>query len=153
MIEFIVPAVFLIFGVACVIRPEPIGLAFCRFGKATWRMSTFGLTDMARFYPEDKAARTFRFLGIGFILLSLPWIFFAYASFSGPGAFAAMHESKAYLKEHHGSAATYELSTQSASTPEGDYFVKYRYGERTGTLRATWKGDRYVFTEEATTNR
>lgn len=153
MIELIVPAVFLVFGVACVIRPQPIGLAFCRLGKATWRMSTFGLTDMARFYPEDKAPKIFRLIGIGFILLSLPWVSFAYASFSGPGAFAAMHESKAYLKEHYGSSATYELSAQSAATPEEDYFVKYRYGGRTGTLRATWKGDRYVFTEETPTNR
>jgi len=86
MIELIVPAFFFAFGIACLVRPLQIGVAFCRLGKATWKISTFGLTDMGRFYQEEKAAATFRKLGAGFILLSLPWAFIAYFSFSGPGS-------------------------------------------------------------------
>ena len=111
-------------------------------------MSTFGLTDMRWFYPEDKAAWIFRRLGIAFVLFSIPWVLIAIFSFSGPGAFAAMRESRSYLNQLHGPSLTWKVSTQSVSSGAGDYLVTYRYGERAGTLRATWKGDHYVFSEE-----
>lgn len=148
MIEFVIPAILLSAGILCVIFPRQIGLAFCRFGKASWRMSTFGLTDMARFYPEEKAPKIFRILGVAWILFSIPWIAIAVSSISGPGAFAAMRESRTYLSEHHGSAGTWKLSTQSLSSSDGDYLVTYRYGQHAGILRATWKGDHYEFAEE-----
>jgi hypothetical protein len=101
MIEFVIPAIMLSVGILSVIFPRQIGLAFCRWGKASWRTSTFGLTDMARFFPEEKAPKIFRILGIAWILLSTPWFGIAIASVSGPGAFAAMRESRAYLSQHH----------------------------------------------------
>jgi hypothetical protein len=148
MIELIVPAALIVFGIACVIRPQQIGVAFCRFGKATWKASTFGLTDMRRFYPEEKAATTFRVIGIGFILLSLPWVFIAYSSFSGPGSFAAIRESRGYLNAHYGSANRWNLSTQPVPARADDYLVTYRYGNHTGTLRAVWQDGHYLFSEE-----
>jgi hypothetical protein len=147
MIEFVIPLVFLGFGIACIVRPQQVGVAFCRLGKATWKISTFGLTDMRRFYPEEKAGSIFRKLGIGFVVLSIPWVFIAFFSFSGPGALAAMRESRGYLSAHYGSAGRWKLSTESVPSAESDYLVTYRYGERVGILRATWQGDHYVFSE------
>jgi hypothetical protein len=112
-------------------------------------MSTFGLTDMRWFYPEDKAPKIFQILGIALVLFSILWGIFAVLSVSGPRAFAAMRESRAYLKEHYGSATNWSLSTQSATSGEADYLVIYRYGDHTGKLHAAWKGDRYAFSEES----
>jgi len=42
---------------------ENIGPSFCRLGKRIWMAGTFGRTDMAKFYPEDKAPRIFRIMG------------------------------------------------------------------------------------------
>jgi len=45
-----------------------IGSMFCRIGKKVWRICTFGLTDMAVFYPEEKAGRIFRLMGGGMMV-------------------------------------------------------------------------------------
>lgn len=148
MIEFIIPAVFIVAGILCIIFPQRIGVAFCRLGKATWRTSTFGLTDMARFYPEDKAPKIFRLLGVAWILLSIPWVLFAVSSVSGPGAFAAMRESRGYLREQYGSVSSMELSTQPVTAKDGDYLITYRFGAHAGILRASWRTDHYEFKEE-----
>lgn len=151
MIEFVIPLVLLSAGVLCLIYPRQIGAAFCRLGKASWHASTFGLTDMRWFYPEEKAPKIFRIFGVALILFSIPWGIMAVASVSGPGAFAAMRESRGYLSEHYGSAGSWSLSPQSASSGDGDYLVTYRYGEHSGILRAAWRGDHYTFSEEKKT--
>lgn len=148
MIEFIIPAVLLLAGILFVIYPRQIGTAFCRMGKASWRASTFGLTDMRWFYSEEKAPKTFRILGIAWMLFSIPWFVIALGSLSGPGAFAAMRESRSYLSEHYGFTANLKLSAQSIPSDEGDYLVTYRHGDRNGRLRATWRIDHYVFSEQ-----
>lgn len=132
----------------CLVYAQRIGPAFCRLGKAIWRTSTLGLTDMRWFYPEEKAPKIFRIFGVALILFSIPWGIIAVASVSGPGAFAAMRESRSYLSERHGSAGSWQLSTQSISSSESDYLVTYRYGDQAGILRAIWKGDHYEFSEE-----
>ena len=148
MIEFIIPAVLLCAGILFLIYPRQIGVAFCRLGKAIWRASTFGLTDMRWFYPEEKAPKIFRMLGIAWILFSIPWIVIAISSISGPGMFAAMRESRGHLSERFGSSSTWSVSAQPVLTHDGDYMVQYRYGEHSGTLYAAWKGDHYSFSDE-----
>lgn len=148
MIEFIVPVFLLSAGGLCLLFPRQIGVAFCRLGKASWRLSTFGLTDMRRLYPEEKAPKIFRILGVVLILFSIPWGIVGVASASGPGAFAAMRESRGYLREQYGSKGNWSISTRAAPDGANDYLITYRYGEHRGTLLATWKGDCYAFSEE-----
>lgn len=148
MFEFAIPVVLLLAGIICLAYAQWIGPAFCRLGKAFWRVSTLGLTDMRWFYPEEKAPRIFRSLGVALILFCIPWGIMAVVSVSGPGAIAAMRESRIYLSDRHGSAGSWQLSTQSLASSEGDYLVTYRYGDRSGVLRATWRGDRYEFSEQ-----
>ena len=57
----------------------PLGIGFCRLGKAVWRIGTFGLVDMASIYDEASAPRNFRRLGIvncvmGLILIVIAWL-------------------------------------------------------------------------------
>ena len=147
MIEFIISIALLSAGIFCLIWPRQIGVAFCHLGKASWRVSTFGLTDMRWFYPEEKAPKIFRSFGMALILFGVIWGIIAIVSVSGPGAFAAMRESRGYLKEQYGAVSSYNLSAHAAPSGNGDYVVIYRYGQRNGNLHATWKGDHYVFSE------
>lgn len=148
MFEFAIPVVLIFGGILCLVYAQRIGPAFCQFGKTIWRTSTLGLTDMRWFYPEEKAPVIFRIFGIALILFSIPWGIFAVASVSGPGAFAAMRESRVYLSDHHGSARSWRLSTRLVASSESDYLVTYHHGDRAGVLHATWKGHHYVFSEE-----
>jgi len=148
MFNFAIPMVLLLGGILCLVYAKRIGPAFCLLGKAIWRTCTLGVTDMRWFYPEEKAPKIFRIFGVALILFSIPWDVFAVASVSGPGAFAAMRESEDYLRIRHGAAGSWQLSPQSVASSESDYLVTYRYGDRSGTLRATWKVDRYEFSEE-----
>ena len=148
MFEFYIPAIMLGAGILCLIYPHQIGVGFCRLGKAIWRVTTLGLTDMHWFYPEEKAHKTFRLTGIFLILFSIPWGIMVAASFSGPGAFAAVRESRTYLAGHYGSADSWGLSPKSnLYGGDGDYLVTYRYGTRSGILHAEWKSDHYAFSE------
>ena len=64
---------------------SPIGIGFCRLGKAIWRFGTFGLTDMAKLYPENKAPMLFRIFGIFLILWDI-WFTTAWIT-QGPESF------------------------------------------------------------------
>ena len=147
MIEFILPGIMLLMGILFLLFPGPIGVAFCRMGKANWRAMTFGKTDMARFYPEEKAPTIFRVLGVAWILLSIPWLYMAFASLSGPGALAAIRQSRTYLSEHYGSSGSSKLSATPVSSGASDYVVTYQYGGHAGTLNASWQKDHYVLSE------
>lgn len=71
-------------------------------------------------------------------------------SVSGPGAFAAMRESRGYLKDSYGpSSMEWSVSAKSASSGEGDYQVEYEYAGRTGSLHATWTGEESLFSEDS----
>jgi hypothetical protein len=148
MIEFGIPVLVFAAGVLCLRFSKQIGVAFCRMGKASWRMNTFGLTDMGRLYPEEKAPRIFKIFGVALILFSVPWGVFGVLSFSGPGTFAAIRESRLYLNDTYGdSNGGWSFSAKSAPSGEGNFVVRYRYGDHRGTLLAPWKGDRYSFGE------
>ena len=66
-------------GLLFVIFPKPIGVGFCRLGKRTWKGHEDDLAGKARQemqrafpafspYDEAKAPKTFRFLGVVFLL-------------------------------------------------------------------------------------
>ena len=148
MIEFLLALIPLGLGIVCLFRPKQVGLAFCCLGKTIWRVSTFGLTDMRWFYPEDKAPRIMRMLGIMLILAGIISGVIAVLSVSGPGAFAALHESRVYLSERFGSPRDRSnMSATSAATEDGAYLVTYRYGQHSGVLHASWEQNHYMFTE------
>lgn len=150
MTEFLIfSPILLIAGVLCLKYPRQIGIAFCRLGKAIWRVGTFGITDMAFFYPEAKAPRVFKTAGIMLIIFSIPFGVIGVLSLSGPGELDAMRECSGYLKSTYGATnKDWELSARSADTGLDDYFIDYRYDDHKGTLRATWKSDHYIFIEE-----
>jgi len=58
-----------VIGDVMLILAKPIGVAFCRLVKANWRMLTFGKTDMARYYSEQRAPITMRIVGAGLLVL------------------------------------------------------------------------------------
>jgi hypothetical protein len=70
-LEVIVPTIFLILGTLFAVFPRRSGLIFSTIGRWTWRIGTFGLTDMRWFYPDDRKPNTMRLLGIGWILMAI----------------------------------------------------------------------------------
>ncbi len=147
----IVPIVFFVFGVLSVIFPERLGIGFCRLGKTIWKIGTFGFTDMRWFYPEDKAPRIFRTLGILFIVVSLPFFAFWFGVGSGPNSFTAMNQAKSYLRSHFGKSSTWSISTRentinSEDPTVGHCLIEFEYAGHSGVLRGTWTTDeRFVF--------
>jgi hypothetical protein len=135
-------------GLVMVIFAKPIGIGFCRAGKAQWKALTFGKTDLAMFYPEDKAPVIMRVIGCGVLVMSLSLIFVAGNPFRGPGRFKAMSEAKDYLTRVYGSSSgPWNFSASRLSTDDSVIIVEYRFGGRVGSLRGQWLGDAYEFTE------
>jgi hypothetical protein len=94
-IDFIILPIFVLaFGIACFVFPKQTGVGFCRLGRRIWKLTTFGLTDMRWFYPEDKAPSLFRLSGIFVILLGVWLVIVSALSFFGPGSFYAMREAE-----------------------------------------------------------
>ena len=147
--ELIFPILFISLGLAMVIYPGQLGRGFCKLGKATWKVSTFGLTDMRWFYPEDKAPKIFRLMGIFWILFGVIFLSIIGVSYFGPNGFAAMREAKIYLKEHHGDSSTgWSFSFSEGDQGMDSVIVRYRYGEHSGSLMGIWNGDQYEFVEQ-----
>ena len=146
MFEILFPLPFLVLGVLMTFKREKFAEWFCALGKATWRLNTFGLTDMAPLYREKKAKQTFIILGPVFLCAGLLLSGWTYLSFSGPGSFCAMRESRAYLKSLYGDSATWKVSSSFAAV-DGSVDLSYKYGDHAGKLRGIWRKDHYVFTE------
>ena len=146
MFEILIPVPFLVIGIAATFFRERTVEWFCRYGRATWKRTTFGLTDMAAFYQEDKARQTFRLLGPIFLCVGLLLVWVCFQAFNGPGSFAAMREARVFLEHSYGASGGWKLSSQAADSA-GTVIVEYRYANRAGTLRAIWNGHHYEFTE------
>lgn len=139
----------IILGLVMLILAKPVGVAFCKFGKALWKAATFGKTDMAFFYPEDKAPMIMRICGGAFATFGIAFLFLAGFPFRGPGQFKAMSEAKNYLSEVYGSSSGgWKLSTKNVSEDSTVVFVEYQFGDKAGSLKGEWVVDRYQFTEE-----
>jgi hypothetical protein len=144
MFEILFPLPFLILGFLFTFYREKAVIGFCRLGKAIWRHSTFGLTDMAFFYQEERAKKTFRLLGPIFLCVGLMLCWFSYLSFSGPGTFAAMRESRSFLASIYEDAGTWKVSGSTAAD-DGSVDIDYQYGSHIGKLHAVWVKDHYIF--------
>lgn len=154
MFEILFPVPFLVIGVAATFFRERAAEWFCRAGRALWRRTAFGLTDMAPFYQEEQAKRVFRLLGPVFLCAGLLVAWTSVQSFSGPNTWAAMRQARGYVEAKHGdSGRGWEFSASSRSDDTVE--VTYRYGTAHGRLLATWKNDHYEFTElpEASTGQ
>jgi hypothetical protein len=148
MFGIVLPVCLIFAGILGVIYRERAGLIFCKVGKAIWKISTLGLTDMHWFYPEEKARRIG--LQLGLMLCFFGFIFGAtsLASFSGPGSFAAMYQAEGYLKNRYGDSSEYSFSSRAVPDKASDEIVHYEYSGKKGNLRASWDGKKYTFTEE-----
>src|SRR5712691_5494492 len=105
-----------ILGLIMLIFAKPLGIAFCRAGRANWRMLTFGKTDMARFYSEERAPLTMRIVGAGFLLFGIVFLYQLGFPFKGPGRFKATAQAKAYLSTMYGSpTGNWRISPKSES--------------------------------------
>jgi len=139
----------IIIGAIMLLFAKPVGAAFCKFGKATWRIATLGKTDMAFFYPEDKAPMIMRLVGGSFIVFGIMFLAIAGFPFKGPGQLKAMSEAKDYLNETYGSSpSSWSLSAKSESSNNTIVSVGYRFNQHSGVLHAEWIGERYRFTEK-----
>lgn len=146
MFEILFPLPFLAIGIAATFFRERTAEWFCRFGRALWRRTTFGLTDMAAFYQEEQAKRVFRLLGPVFLCAGLLVAWASVQSFSGPNTWAAMRQARSYVEAKHGASSggwKFSASSRSDDTVE----ISYRYGAKEGRLLAIWKTDHYEFTE------
>jgi hypothetical protein len=146
MFEILFPLPFLTLGFLFTFHREKAVIWFCRLGKTVWRHSTFGLTDMAYFYQEERAKKTFRLLGPIFLCCGLMLCWFSYLSFSGPGTFAAMRESRSFLASKYEDAWTWKASASTAAD-DGSVDIDYQYGTHIGKLHAVWVKDHYIFAE------
>ena len=127
---------------------KPVGAAFCKFGKATWKVGTFGMTDMAFFYPEDKAPRIIRLVGGAFVVFGIMFLVLAGFPFKGPGQFKAMSEAKDYLNTTYGdSSGSWKFSSKSESSDDTVVRVDYSFGPHSGSLVGEWSVDHYKFSE------
>lgn len=141
------PLILVLLGAVSFFYAKRVGPLFCRIAKAQWKVLTLGRTDLGQLYPEDKAPKVFRLVGLIFLIVGLAFGSMEMASLSGPGQFAAMDESKEYLERTYDVSGNWELSTRMAYTHEDDYLVIYTYGSKSGVLHARWNEDHYVFTE------
>jgi hypothetical protein len=149
MFGILLPICLLISGIFALIYRQQAGLLFCRVGKAIWRVSTFGLTDMHWFYPEDRAPRIGVQLGLILCLFGIIFGSFSTLSLSGPNSFAAMYQAQTYLKKTYGDSNDgYSLSSKAIPGAANDVIVHYEYSGKVGNLRASWDGKKYNFTAE-----
>jgi hypothetical protein len=149
MFGILLPICLLVSGVLALIYRQQAGLLFCRVGKAIWRVSTFGISDMHWFYPEDKSPRIGLLLGLMLCFFGITFGSISVMSFSGPNSFAAMYQAEDYLKKTYGDSKDgYSLSCHAAPDKANDEIVHYTYSAKTGNLRASWDGKKYTFTEE-----
>ena len=155
----IVPIFFFVLGLSIAFFPRHIYKGFCKLGKSIWRTSTFGLTDMSIFYPENKEPIFIRLFGImisiiGVIFLSI-WLYFGV----GPNSFNAMRQASGYLKSKYGNSSSYAFSSSentidSKNPLDGYCLIKYKYAGHTGTLRAKWTKNRcFIFEENQDKNQ
>ena len=145
----ILPLGFILAGISALLYQTEAGLLFCRIGKWTWRISTFGLTDMRWFYPEDRARRIGLKLGLMFCLFGICFGTFSLMSLSGPNSFAAMRQAQDYLKKSYGASSNgYSFSCRSVPGAGNDVIVHYEYSGKVGDLRGSWDGSQYKFSEE-----
>lgn len=129
--------------------PVQLGIAFCRIGKFIWRTSTFGLTDMRWFYPEDKAPRMMKITGICLILGSLLFTGLYAASFSGPGSLSALREANEYLGKTYGSAGeSWNIAVSQDDSEAKVVTIKYSYVDNIGTMKGVWNGTSYDFSRQ-----
>ena len=143
------PIILIIFGSICLIFPHQIGIGFCKLGKWIWKTSTFGLTDMGWFYPEDKAPYLFRIFGIFFLAGGIVFLAFFSLSFSGPGSLFAMREANIYLYESYGdSGGNWSISASKDNDDGTNVTITYRHGNKSGILKGEWDGQKYVFSEQ-----
>jgi len=137
-----------ILGLIMVIFAKPFGIAFCRVGKANWRMLTFGMTDMGRFYNEQRAPLTMRLVGAAFLIFGIIFLYQLGFPFNGPGRFKATVEAKAYMSAKYGTpTGNWRISAKSGTPDNTVVIVDYLYDGQTGSLRAEWQDDRYKFSE------
>jgi hypothetical protein len=145
----ILPYVFVIFGLIVAVYSQQAGLLFCKAGKAIWKISTFGLTDMHWFYPEDKAPRVMRQTGICFCLIGMVFVALSIYSLSGPNSFAAMSQAQDYLEKTYGDSQDgYSFSCHAIPNETNGVIVHYEYSGKTGNLHASWDGKKYIFAQE-----
>ncbi len=72
----------LLFGIILYAKAEPIGKTFCTLGKASWKIGTFGRTDMKVFYQESHAKIVFKIFGILLVVGAIIFACFsAYTTF------------------------------------------------------------------------
>ncbi len=146
--ELVLSFVMLAIGIVGLARPRKVGIAFCRLGKATWRLGTFGLTDMRFFYPENQAQRIGRGIGAFGVFIGISFGAFATLSLHGPGMFAAIRQSRIYLEKTYGpSDGNWSLSANIGAWGDTDYVVEYRFADHHGNLNAHWTGKEYVISE------
>jgi hypothetical protein len=149
MFGILLPTCLLVLGILALIYRRQAGLLFCRLGKATWRISTFGLTDMHWFYPEDRAMRTGLLLGLTLCLFGVIFGSASVLSLSGPNSFAAMYQAEAYLKKTYGASNDiHSLSSKVVLGSTNDVIIHYESSQKAGNLRASWDGTKYIFTQE-----
>lgn len=110
-----------------------------------WRRSTFGVTDMAPFYREEQAKRVFLLLGPLFLCAGLFVGWMSVQSFSGPNTWAAIRQARHYVETQHHASGGWKFSGNANSDDSVE--ITYRYGAKSGRLRATWKDDHYEFTD------
>ena len=138
----------LLVGMAFIIFPRQAGVGFCKLGKWIWRTSTFGLTDMRWFYPEDKAPSLARLIGVFLVAVTLLSMVLFAMSFSGPGTLFALREAGEYLERSYGSSGGNSSISASKDDEDGSILtITYRHGDRVGTLKGRWAGEGYVFSE------
>lgn len=137
----------LVLGVLALVFSQQAGLFFCRMGKASWRMSTFGLTDMRWFYREERASNTGRRLGLLLCIMGFFWGAIAVLALSGPNSFAAMSQAQSFLKGKYGGSLGYSFTCKTTADPR-NLIVHYKYGGKEGDLVATWDGKAYQFAEK-----
>ena len=128
---------------------KPVGVAFCKIVKALWKTMTFGMTDLAFLYREDKAPMIMRMVGGAFIVFGIMFLATAGFPFIGPNKFKAISEAKVYLDTSYGSSSDESsFSTKNATDDSTILDVTYDVGKRAGVLHAEWTGDHYKFTEK-----
>jgi len=138
----------IVVGIIMLIFAKPVGIVFCRLGKAIWKHATFGLTDMAFFYPEDRAPMMMRLVGGGFLVFGIIFVFLTMFPLKGPNQFKAMYEAEGYLSHAYGSSnGSWSLQAKRELADNSVVVINYRFGQHSGKLRGEWTGESYKFTE------
>jgi uncharacterized membrane protein HdeD (DUF308 family) len=73
--NYLVGAILILAGIYCALFKKTVGIAFCRFGKKSWKDSPFGLSKIIEStYDEQTAPWFFIFLGV--VLVAMGVLFF-----------------------------------------------------------------------------